>query len=65
MNGPNPDRPPRQRVSNHFPADIRNRLVTAAESHPDDPYLRMLAVERATEYAHLRFPQLFKKDIQS
>lgn len=57
---PNP--PPRQRVSNHFPADIRNRLVTAAESHPDDPYLRMLAIERATEYAHHRFPHLFKKE---
>ena len=60
-----PANPPRQRVSNHFPADIRNRLVTAAESHPEDPYLRMLAIERATEYAHHRFPHLFKKEVQS
>jgi hypothetical protein len=54
--------PPRQVVSNHFPADIRDRLVEAAHSHPDDPYLRMLAVERATDFAHLRFPHLFKKE---
>jgi hypothetical protein len=54
--------PPRQVVSNHFPADIRNRLVEASKSHPDAPYLRMLAVERATAFAHLRFPHLFHKE---
>lgn len=53
---------PRQVVSNHFPADVRNRLVEAAHSHPDDLYLRMLAIERATDFAHLRFPHLFHKE---
>ena len=57
---PNP--PPRQRVSNHFPADIRNRLVAAASSHPDDLYLRILEVEKAIAFAHHRFPHLFRKE---
>lgn len=49
-------------VSQHFPPDVRARLVEAARVPVTeaDPMARVRAVDRAVAWARLRYPEMFR-----
>jgi len=49
-------------VSALLPRYVRDRLIAAAKSFPDDPDRRNQEIDNAKAYAKLYYPEYFKKE---
>lgn len=49
-------------VSNHFPPEVRDALVIAAQTHTPEwnPLARVKAINRAITWSRSKYPELFR-----